>query len=313
MGGRLRLPDFIIGGAAKCATTSLHKVLADHEQIGMPPGELHFFDADDPVAHANFFIINHGRLIGYDFNSAEGPLFTAYAERFRQFQASPFIGEDSTAYLLSSDVAASRIKRMLPNVKLIFMLRDPVSRAYSQYWFMVDQGTATVSFERALVTYPRLVLGSTYARHLERYFNLFGRDQIKVILFEDFVRDPKATVDSVTDFLGASRFNSLPTQESWSNRTYYPKFPPAELLLNHVRKRLIGGRYRDHLGARGLGMSVGMLADKAVRRFRLRAESSPPMLGTTREFLARHMSERNRGLSELLQRDLSTMWHGFTG
>ena len=313
MAGRLRLPDFIIGGAAKCATTSLHAVLADHEQIGMPPGELHFFDADDPVTHANFFIINRGRLIGYDCDSAEGPLFAAYAERFRPYQESRFIGEDSTAYLLSSDVAASRIKRMLPDVKLIFMLRDPVSRAYSQYWFMVNQGRATVSFERALITYPRLVLSSTYARHLERYFNLFGRDQVKVILFEDFVRDPKATVDSVTDFLGASRFNSLPKQESWSNRTYYPRFPPLEFLLNHVRMRLTGGRYRDHLGARGLGVSVGMLADKAVRRLKLRVEHTPQMLSTTREFLARHMSERNRGLSELLQRDLSKLWDGFTG
>jgi hypothetical protein len=288
-------------------------VLADHEEIGMPPGELHFFDADDPVAHANFFIINRNQLISYDCDSVEDPLFAAYAERFRPFQTSRFIGEDSTAYLLSSDVSASRIKRMLPDVKLIFMLRDPVSRAYSQYWFMVDQGSATVSFERALITHPRLVLASTYARHLERYFNLFARDQVKVILFEDFVREPKATVDSVTDFLGASRFDNLPEQESWSNRTYYPRVPPMELLLNHVRRRLIGGRYRDHLGARGLGVSVRMLADKVVRRLKLRVESPPPMLSTTKEFLARHMSERNRGLSELLQRDLSKVWDGFTG
>lgn len=308
----LRLPDFIIGGAPKCATTSLHNVLAEHDEIGMPPGELHFFDADDPVLHADFFLIERGRLVSYDCDVMEGPFFAAYADRFRPFQQARFIGEDSTHYLLS-EVAPSRIRRMLPDVKLIFMLRDPVERAYSQYWFMVTQGRLTVSFERALLAEPRIVTGSSYARNLERYFDLFGRDRVQVILFEDFIRDTKLTVDSVTDYLGASRFNELPDRERWSNRTPFPRVPSMEFLLNRLRRPLTEGRYSDHLKARGLGAGARMLADRAVRRFRLSTERPPPMRDTTREFLIRHLSERNQGLSELLQRDLSRVWPGFTG
>jgi hypothetical protein len=306
----VRLPDFIIGGAPKCATSSLHDVLAAHDEIGIPAGELHFFDADDPVAHPDFFSLDGQGLVSYDCEP-EGPLFAAYAERFRNLQDARFIGEDSTAYIFS-DVAPDRIKRMLPGVKLIFMLRDPVTRAYSQYWHMVNHGRTNLSFEWALLAHPRLVLASTYARHLECYFDLFGREQVKVILFEDFVRDPRATVDSVTDYLGASRFNELPEEGRWSNRTYYPRIPSMQLMLNRVRMRLIAGRYRDHLGSRGEGMDLGMATDRFLRRLRLLGEKAPPMRPSTREFLTDHLSERNRGLSDLLQRDLSQVWQGFT-
>ena len=306
----MRLPDFIIGGAPKCATFSLHNVLAAHEEIGIPDGEVHFFDADDPVTHPDFFFFSRRGLVAYDCE-AEGTLLAAYAERFRDFQDARFIGEDSTAYIFS-DVAPPRIKALLPHAKLIFMLRDPVTRAYSQYWHMVNHGRTNLSFERALVAHPRIVLASTYAPRLERYFQLFGRDQVKVVLFEDFVSDPRAAVDSVTDYLGARRFDALPQRESWSNRTYYPRLPSMQLLLNRVRMRLIAGRYRDHLGSRGRGVSPGMVADRLVRRLRIVGEKAPPMLPATREFLTRHMSERNLALSELLQRDLSQVWHGFT-
>jgi Sulfotransferase family len=306
----MRLPDFIIGGAPKCATFSLHNVLAAHDDIGIPDGEIHFFDADDPITHPDFFFFNRRGLVPYEY-APEGPLFDAYAQHFHDFQGARFIGEDSTAYIFS-DVAPTRIKQMLPNVKLIFMLRDPVRRAYSQYWHMVNHGRTNLSFERALTAYPRIVLASTYAPRLERYFQLFGRDQVKVVLFEDFVSDPRAAVDSVTDYLGAPRFDTLPLRESWSNRTYYPRIPSMQLLLNRVRMRLIAGRYRDHLGSRGQGAGPGMVADRLVRRFRLLGHRAPPMLPATHEFLTRHMSERNLGLSAILQRDLSQVWHGFT-
>jgi hypothetical protein len=313
---QVRLPDFIIGGAPKCATSSLHYILAEHDEIGIPKGELHFFDADDPITHPDFFFVERGKVVTFDPDLPDGPLFHAYAERFRPFEDARFIGEDSTTYLFS-DVAASRMKRMLPDVKLIFMLRDPVARAYSQYWHLVSTGRATVSFERAIATQPSVVLGSTYARQLARYFELFGRETVKVLLFEDFILDPRTSVEAVTDFLGASRF-TIPEAQSWSNRTAYPGSLALQLIVNRMRRRLLAGRYRDHLGSRGTGApKLGAYGDKILRRMAsnplLRGKRQPPMRQSTREFLVAHFSERNRGLSKMLGRDLSAVWPGFSG
>jgi hypothetical protein len=312
----VRLPDFIIGGAPKCATSSLHYILAEHPDIGIPKGELHFFDADDPITHPDFFFVERGQLASFDPDARHGPLFKAYAERFGPFQEKQNIGEDSTTYLFS-DVAASRMKRMLPEVKLIFMLRDPVARAYSQYWHLVSTGRATVSFERALATERSIVLGSTYARQIARYFELFGRDKVEVILFEDFVADAQGATDMATDFVGANRFK-IPAAESWRNRTNYPGSVPLQLMVNRVRKPLLAGRYRDHLGARGSGApKLGNYADKVLRRVAsnplLKGKRQPAMRSSTRAFLTAHFSERNQGLSELIERDLSSVWPGFTG
>lgn len=311
----LRLPDFIIGGAPKCATTSLHDILAQHSEIGIPRGELLFFDADDPVTHPDFVSVVRQNLRTFDCSSPESPFFAAYAERFRPFGDARLVGEDSTTYLLS-DVAASRIRRMLPDVKLIFVLRDPVARAYSQYWHLVTTGRATVSFERALTAHPSIVLGSTYARPLARYYELFGRSAVQVVLFEDFVSDPQRAVDAVTDFLGAARL-TVPQATPWSNRTRYPGSVSLQLLVNRVRRPLLAGRYDDHLGSTGRGRRLNEHIDKILRRVAsnplLRRARPPAMRETTGTFLAAHLSERNRGLPEMLRRDLSTVWPGFTG
>ncbi len=106
-----RYPDFIIGGAPKCGTTSLHFILDQHPKIGLPEDEIHYFDADDPITHPDFFHDKDGELVYYD-NSQENTAFlSAYAARFAPFQDLHLIGEDSTTYLFSQ-VAPHRIKAL---------------------------------------------------------------------------------------------------------------------------------------------------------------------------------------------------------
>ncbi len=69
-----RYPDFIIGGAPKCGTTSLHFILDQHPRIGLPDDEIHYFDADDPITHPDFFFHERGELIHYD-NRADNQEF----------------------------------------------------------------------------------------------------------------------------------------------------------------------------------------------------------------------------------------------
>jgi hypothetical protein len=315
-GADLRLPDFIIGGAPKCGTTSLHFVLAQHPSVGIPEAEIHYFDADDPITHPDFLFVRDGRLDWIRCAPDERGSLDWYASRFAPFEDRAAIGEDSTTYLFSA-VAARRMRRLIPEVRLVFMLRDPAARAYSQYWHLVKTSRATCSFEHALARHPALMLGSTYAPHLREYFDVFGRDRVHVELFEDYVADPQAAVDRVTRFLGLPGM-TVPPEKSWFNRTVYPSNLGATLWINRIGQHIVGWRYANHLGAR---------TDRAARiksklhywwfahimpRF-LRAERPPAMREETRRYLAEHLSARNAGLSDLLGRPLGQVWRNFTG
>ncbi|MEO1468943.1 MAG: sulfotransferase [Pseudomonadota bacterium] len=311
-----RLPDFIIGGAPKCGTTSLHFVLDQHPDIGMPEDEIHYFDADDPITHPDFFFVDRGRLVRYDNDPGNEAFRAKYAARFAPFAGRGFVGEDSTTYLFSA-VAPVRIQAMLPEVRLIFMLRDPVARAYSQYFHGVKSGRITDRFERALVTQPSIVLGSTYLPHLERYAALFGRERVKVVVFEDFVKDTQGVVDEVTGFLGAPGMTVDPDR-SWYNRTFYPTWLGGQLSLNIVGSRIVARRYVNHLDSRGgwrvkLDRKIHYHWFERVNPILLKAERPAPMAEDTRAYLTDHLSKRNAGLSAFLDRDMGAIWKGFTG
>lgn len=312
---KVRLPDFIIGGAPKCGTTSLHFILARHPLVGIPDDEVHFFDADDPVGHPDFLFERRGGLEWYDPRPDHPEAMAWYASRFAELSDRPVIGEDSTIYL-QSEVAPARIDALLPDVRLVFMLRDPVKRAYSQYWHLVTRGRATCSFETALSRHPSIILGSTYAPHLGRYLDRFGRDRVRIGLFEDFLADSQGFVDGMTDFLGLPRM-PLDSGDNWFNRTYYPTRPRLQLLLNHVSGRIVRQQYRNHFQTRS-DRQEARRSKFHYRWFRyvhpvfLKAERPPPMNTETEAYLRQHLSARNTGLSDLLGRDLSRVWPGFT-
>lgn len=310
-----RLPDFIIGGAPKCGTTSIHFILDQHPGIALPEGEIHFFDADDPVTHPDFVGVRSGSLSYFDPNDAAGRSLDWYRHQFEAFADTPLIGEDSTTYVFSA-VAARRMATLLPDVKLIFMLRHPVKRAYSQYWHLVTSARTSLSFERALSRFPGILMGSTYTHNLQRYFEAFRADQIRVVLFEDFIADQQGTIDSLCDFLGAERM-SLESARTWFNRTSYPTSPRAQRLLNLVGRHVVSTRYRTHMVERKDWSGLDWLLNKLhYRYFRninplfLKAERPPAMRDDTRAYLERHLSARNAGLSDLLERDIPAVWNG---
>ncbi|MEM6547588.1 MAG: sulfotransferase [Pseudomonadota bacterium] len=311
-----RFPDFIIGGAPKCGTTSLHFVLGQHADIGLPDEEIHYFDADDPITHPDFFFVKNGALIHYDNTAGSTEFRAQYADSFSHVSGAQWVGEDSTTYLFS-EVAPVRIKAMLPEVKLIFMLRDPVARAYSQYWHLVRTARIACTFEKAITAHPSIMLGSTYLPHLQRFQTLFPPEQIKVLLFEDFTANTQGSVDAVTDYLGAPRM-AVSEEKSWFNKTVYPTSLDAQLALNRIGRQIVAMRYANHLGSRfgaraRLARRLHYLWFAHANRLFLRSEKKPAMRGETRAFLTEHFSRRNQGLSRFLGRDLSKVWKGFDG
>lgn len=204
------LPDFIIFGAMRCGTSSLYYALSDHPQV-VPSlrKEVRFFDRYFPR--------------GLDWYRAHFPLVATMARRARR-QGRAVTGEASPAYIFHP-LAAERIARTLPEVRLIALLRDPVERAWSHYRHSVRRGVETLSFEEALTLEDTRLAGETermrrsdydgrafedfsyvtqgrYAEHLRSWFERFGPQQILVVRSEDMFAEPERTLAAITDFLG---------------------------------------------------------------------------------------------------------------
>src|SRR5712692_9064042 len=195
----MRLPDFIIGGAPRSGTTWLYHLLDRHPDVYM---------ATPVTPEPKFFLVDQIYEKGLAY----------YADHwFAAAGHSRLAGEKSTDYLESAP-AAERIARDLPGVKLVFILREPVDRAYSNYLWTRMNGLETEDFhtalrledqrERELPERLKFVRPFSYfsrglyADLLTRYLERFTRDQILILRFEHILATPAALAEQLQRFLG---------------------------------------------------------------------------------------------------------------
>lgn len=198
-----KLPNFLIVGAAKCGTTSLYQYLYQHPEIFMPKWkELSYF-IGDPY----------------------GPLHRAKKQKFyyRVFSnASGYtaVGEASTSYLFDKS-APELIKEHLGSIRIIILLRNPVHMAYSLYNHQVrKEGETLNTFETALenenqrfndIRFRQTCYGwhanyyyfhrGLYFKQVKRYLDTFGKQNVKIILFENLTGNPIQTIRKICRFL----------------------------------------------------------------------------------------------------------------
>jgi hypothetical protein len=198
-------PSFLVVGAMKAGTTSLHRYLGQHPDIFM-----------SPVKEPSFFAFG-----GLDLDRVPNRIAkrahevldrTAYRELFLSGERAPARGECSTLYLYVPR-APERIRACIPAVKLIAVLREPVARAYSHYLTMVRDGHERLSFSDAVrAEDARVAAGWDELWHyrriglydvcVERYLEFFPREQLLLLLYDDLVADPVAFTRRVFRFLG---------------------------------------------------------------------------------------------------------------
>lgn len=216
----MRLPDFIIIGAAKSGTTSLHHYLLEHPRVSMSdPKELNFF-VDAPVV-GNW----HRGLAWY--------------KSF--FPAGKLNGESSPAYTFEGEnyapKAALRIKNIMPDAKLIYLLRNPIERIQSHYLQMLFMGRIPlkVSLDDLLSRgpgcqsgihgdcYTNIVYSSLYCRQISHYLNFFSLEQIHFLTLEDLKRDPAAEMFKLWKFLGIEEDAPSQVSRTIHNNTSHKK------------------------------------------------------------------------------------------
>jgi hypothetical protein len=194
-----RLPDFLIGGAARSGTTWLYHLLARHPQVYM---------ARPVRPEPKYFLVDDLYARGLDYYAA-----TWFADVPRGRLAG-----EKTTYYLESAPARDRIRRDLPGVRLIFLLRDPVARAYSNYLWSKQNGLEAEDFATALRLEPRreacrpAVLRfvrphayfsrGLYADLLQPFLDVFGRANVLCLRFEDIRLRPALLAARLGEFLG---------------------------------------------------------------------------------------------------------------
>jgi hypothetical protein len=227
------LPSFLIVGAERGGTTSMYYYLSQHPALFssiLPKKEVHFFD------------LAYHRGLGW--YQAHFPLVARARLVTRGTGVAPAAYEGSPYYMFHP-LAAERINRDLPGVRVIALLRDPVERAYSAHSNQFGMGHEKEPFERALELedarlageQERLASDPTYysRRHwlfsyrtrghyieqLERMERVFGRERMHVIDSGDFFADPQTTYHQTLDFLGIPRLGN-PTFTPKNGRTRSP-------------------------------------------------------------------------------------------
>lgn len=244
-------PNLFVVGAAKSGTTSLYKYLRAHPEIYMSPiKEPHFFSADTVASNKNTAHKDSEYLHQQKVDD-----LGEYELLFKEGISHRYRGECSPSYLWSKR-APSRIYSYQPNAKIIIILRDPIDRAYSHYMADLSAGyQSSTSFYDAIMhdenMQPR-IWGEThlykdlglYYEAVAEYINIFGRENVHIMLFKDFKEQTDLALQGVFKFLNLSWIGAgykVDTSKSYNsyvgpNKMFYPikNLISSIGLLNHV-------------------------------------------------------------------------------
>lgn len=274
------LPNFLICGTQRGGTTSLARYLMEHPEICIPrKKEIHFFD------------LNYERGIKW------------YERQFRackkDFKA---IGEASPFYMYLESVP-ERIHSLLPDVKLIFILRNPVDRAYSHYWYEVKLGFEYLSFEEAIMREEeRLARGDLFSKQhysyldrgkyviqLERFLEYFPREQMLILMHQDLLEKPDQVMRQIFEFLAVdSDFRS----PNWKLKRYNVGGVPTIWALQRL-----GGLMGRNIFAKGMRYLISAINLK---------RGYPPMEQALRRKLIEYYRSYNEKLEKFLDKGLES-------
>jgi hypothetical protein len=307
------MPNFFIVGAQKAGTTSLYHYLNQHPEIYM-----------SPVKEPRFFareINPEGEVVVQTFGGPsrrQPPRFAnldAYRALFQGVKDERAIGEASPTYIYAPGTA-ERIKKHVPEARAIALLRNPADRAYSAFLHAVQNGSEPLmDFAQALHKEEDRVRDNwgyvfhyrnrgLYHAQLERYFEVFGRENVGVWLYDDLRDDPAGLVSNVFAFLGVDD-SFVPDASSRHKSAGVPESSIARATVNAMAT---GARIsRKALPPESRLFSVIFpFVSKTRQALQGRVLTKPPPIDPEiRRELIEGYKEDIQKLQELIGRDLS--------
>ncbi|MFC5749060.1 sulfotransferase family protein [Actinomadura rugatobispora] len=253
----MALPDFLVAGAPKAGTTALHAALTRHPGLFMSPvKEPKFFLTDGPPPTRG----GPGDAQTYREHVWRRPDYEAL------FDGAPpgtLRGESTPFYLYDRD-AQRRIHALIPKVKLIAILRDPVERAHSNWTHLWSAGLEPVDdvvracqdeerrIDAGWAAFWHYVRLGRYGEQLEHLYGLFPREQILVFRYRELLERPAETLDRICSFLGVE--TGVLSEVPRENVTAHPDRTPRHRLLARTLR----------VGAAAGALLPGDLAAKAT-------------------------------------------------
>jgi len=285
-----RWPNFFIVGAPKAGTTSLYEYLKNVPEIYM-----------SPVKEPNYFSVEN-----LDDNEQEMRSVRKKEQYLMLFNNDAKILGEASAYYLSNPEAPKLIHKVSPNAKILISLRDPVEREFSQFLMSRERYFKTektfhetiqieLNYKNSKKDNP-LKLG-LYSESVKRYLEIFGTNQVKIIIFEEWVKNPKKTVEEILKFLNV---NQTIAQFNNSAHNEY------KILRGEISKRINDSKTISKISR--------MITSKSQRGFLrenilFKKSSKPEMLLEDRKILQNFYFDDAKNLERIIGKKLP--WKNF--
>ena len=300
----MTLPNFLVVGAAKCGTTSLHEYLNQHPEVFIPEKkECRFFSN---LSHFN------GPGHDQELNATSTRSLAEYQALSAPVREQRAIGDISHDYLYYHDESIRNIKQHLDgDVRIVMVLRDPRERAYSHYMHHVKVGISPDrSFEKALAEeQARIATGWSWNWHYTRagfyhdqvqaYLGAFDPTRVRIYLYEELVKDTPGLMRDLFEFLEVPA--DFQVESEVHNQSTNVR---SRGLSNFLRQESsVKERLRGMLST--VGLSDATIHNLKQRFLTLNATGKIPMKPETRERLTAFFAEDIQRLEDLIHRDLS--------
>ena len=310
-------PNFFIIGVVKGGTTSLYNYLQQHSDVYFSPiKETNFFsrfDIDESKLIKEYASDIKIDLKKYFANGMKEVVHIAHIKNIKDYNLlfsrvknEKVIGEISNSYAICLH-AVEEINKFNPNAKLLIMLRNPISRIWSQYLMNLREGKALEEdfikeiekdFEKEDkgwgVNHQYLELG-LYYEQIQRVFKYFPKEQFKIMFFEDYVKNTENVIHEICNYLEID-----PNQNIDFNDRHNPASMPRSKLVNIflVKTRLLK-RLKDLMGRERRQKLKGLLYS---------TKDIPKIKPEQRKYLIDFYQKDVENLSELLNTDLIEKW-----
>lgn len=311
----MKKPNFFCVGFAKCGTTTLHEIFKQHPDIYLPE-----------IKETQYYWSNEAYKKGFEW----------YLKRYYSGADEQKAVGEINPNLTNRNYAQAIAKDFGSNIKLIFLLRNPLNRLFSHYKFYLKFGTSfnninlcikyanhnQVGFDRFVdlnfiksssgmislaPTYMKSFIEiSNYYSHIKEYLNYFPKENTKIVLFEEFIQDTERVTKELFDFLGVNRDAKINYDIIANEGNLVPKSINS-IYLYQMLLQLMDQGFK--LNSNRMDGFIVWLREFLQRNVLLAPETDKSkMSDEAKELLQKYFEEDKKQIEQLLERDLSQLW-----